>query len=324
MKLESRSEIGIVTACHRDDLRNVKATIASARHFCPDNPFCLIADGEFDVSQIIDAYPEIHILRTTEIDDPFIRQYCIGNPRAKLAALWHGPFERFIYLDSDAIIWGDIMARLNWTDEDFLVFWPEATEDAHRSWMSEYYFDVDSLLRKDPDFSWRRHPYFSSGAFASRRHAITKAQWLVCEQWREENPHLFSWTRDQGILNYLVFSGSDRKHLKVGQRDLQWIPVHRGISESKHKLYTSLRSFPENVPVAWIVHFCGSKPDVHRMSSYSRPFTASKLQFYGTIHLHQFVIAFLKVVMDEKQTIVKRLKSLAARIVNKTFNKNAI
>jgi hypothetical protein len=47
-----------------------------------------------------------------------------GNDRAKHAALWEGPFEYYVWLDSDAIVWGDFTPQVR-TGVDFQIFWSE-------------------------------------------------------------------------------------------------------------------------------------------------------------------------------------------------------
>jgi hypothetical protein len=296
--MEVQAPFGIVTACHQGDLRYVKATLASASHFCPDVPICVIADGDFDTRELTDAYPVI-IIRTTEIDDPVVQQYCRGNPRSKLVAMWHGPFDRYIYLDADAIVWGDIRKKLCWNDEDFLVFWNQPTEPAHRSWLAEYYMKIDSVLARNPEFEWMHNPYFSTGAFACRKNVISKNEWVEIEEWRKTEPDLFSWTRDQGILNYLVFWKAQMGQLKLGYRDLQWIPEHRGIEITKQKFTITRSGYPKSVKDPFIMHFCGGKPDCYRWKNYSLPFTVSRYSFHTNGRGMSSFIAALHLFREE-------------------------
>ena len=41
-----------------------------------------------------------------------MRKLISGNDRAKLAAMWEGPFEYYVWLDSDAIVWGDFTPQV--------------------------------------------------------------------------------------------------------------------------------------------------------------------------------------------------------------------
>ena len=115
-----------------------------------------------------------------------MRKVICGNYRAKLAAMWEGPFEFYVWLDSDAIVWGDFTPQIR-MDIDFQIFWseisipPDATEIP--AWLPHFYFDPLKLHMFDPDFEWRGNAYFSSGAFACRRNAIPFDVWDKTEFW---------------------------------------------------------------------------------------------------------------------------------------------
>ena len=132
----------------------VQATLASMRHFCPKIPICLIVDGAFDVSDLEKEYSLI-VLRVSELPSEEMRKIMSGTPRAKLAAMWEGPFEFYVWLDSDAIVWGDFTSQVR-TDVDFQIFWSEISipEDATEAppWLMHFYFDPHKLRRFDADF----------------------------------------------------------------------------------------------------------------------------------------------------------------------------
>src|SRR5947208_7494228 len=58
----------------------------------------------FDVSDLEKEY-DLLVLRVAELRSDEMRKLICGNYRAKLAALWQGPFEFYVWLDSDAIVW---------------------------------------------------------------------------------------------------------------------------------------------------------------------------------------------------------------------------
>src|SRR5207244_11590081 len=118
-----------------------------------------------------------------------MRKLVCGNYRAKLAALWEGPFEHYVWLDSDAIVWGDFTPQIR-TDVDFHIFWseisvpPDATEIP--PWLPHFYFDPQKLKPLDPEFDSRGHPYFSAGALACRRDVIPFHNWTKVESWNHQ------------------------------------------------------------------------------------------------------------------------------------------
>lgn len=310
MKIQDGDSFGIVTACHKGDYHFVKATLASIKHFCPNVPICVIVDGDLDVSEIVAIY-DPYILRTSEVSDSKIRELCSGSPRAKNFAMWFGPFDRYIWLDSDAIIWGDVVSALNWQDdEDFIVFWPVPQEAAHKSWLTHYYFDIELLQLYDPQFQWEWNPYFSAGAFACRKNAISLDDWLRCESWYLELPQLFSFLSfpDQGIINYLVFSLNQRGKLKLGQQDLQWIPSHRGFQETVRKFHPQGWLLPAQVESPYIIHFCGKKPYIHDPRSYSKPFSLARLQHYRYQRPGNFFSQIKNIAQEEINVVLSKVK----------------
>ena len=177
--MEIQAPFGFVTGCHAGDKFMVGATLASMRHYCPDVPICLIADGDVDVSDLEQEY-DLIVLRIDELPSQKMREMIGGSYRVKLAAMWEGPFEHYVWMDSDAIVWGDFTDQVR-TDLDFQIFWPEisipADADEVPDWLPHFYFDLDRVEKFDPEFEWRGHPYFSAGVYACRRNVISYEEW---------------------------------------------------------------------------------------------------------------------------------------------------
>jgi hypothetical protein len=152
-----QAPFGFVTGCHAGDKFMVQATLASIQHFCPAFPICLVVDGDFEVCDLEREY-DLIILRVSELSSQERRNLVSGNGRAKLAAMWEGPFDFYVWLDSDAIVWGDFTPRVR-TDVDFQVFWSEISIPADATeipqWLPHFYFDLQKLRRFDAEFNWR-------------------------------------------------------------------------------------------------------------------------------------------------------------------------
>ena len=208
----------------------------------------LDVDGDFDVSDLEKEY-ELIVLRVSELPSEGMRNLVSGNGRAKLAAMWEGPFEFYVWLDSDAIVWGDFTPQIR-TDVDFQIFWSEISVPADATevppWMPHFYFDPQKLRRFDAEFDWRGHAYFSSGAFGCRRDVIPFAKWTEAEFWGKEIPGLFGDFYEQPLLNYFVHSMTQRGELKVAVSDLQHITWHHGVDELKQDCADSNWHFPQN------------------------------------------------------------------------------
>jgi len=276
-----QAPVGFVTGCHFGDKFLVQATLASMRHYCPDMPICLIVDGDLAVSDLEKEY-DLILLRVSELPSEQMRRVICGNYRAKLAAMWEGPFEHYIWLDSDAIVWGDFTDQIR-TDVDFQIFWSEISITADATeippWLPHFYFDPLKLHRFDPDFEWRGHAYFSSGAFASRRNAIPFDLWDKTESWERQSPGLFAWG-EMGILNYLVHAMARRSELKIAMSNLQHIWAHHGKEELIEDCVGTDWHFPTEIRRPRVGHFCGRKPFLFDRKAYSRPFTIARLEHH--------------------------------------------
>lgn len=273
-----QAPFGLVTGCHAGDKFLVQATLASMRHYCPTLPLCLVVDGAFDVSDLERQYNLI-VLRVPDLPSVEMRKLIGGNYRAKLAAMWEGPFEFYVWLDSDAIIWGDFTPQVR-RDLDFQIFWNEISIPYQASeipqWLPHFYFDPAKLCKFDPGFNWRGRAYFSSGAFACRRNSIPFERWAEIEKWESKMAGLFAWG-EMGMLNYIVHAMTQSGELKTAVSDLQHIWGHHGTEELEQDCNGAGWCFPENIRRPRVAHFCGRKPFLFDPKAYSRPFTIARL-----------------------------------------------
>jgi hypothetical protein len=279
--MKVQAPFGFVTGCHAGDKFMVQATLASMRHYCPTVPVCLVVDGAFDVSDLEKEYGLI-ILRVADLPSAEMRAMIGGNYRAKLAAMWEGPFEFYVWMDSDAIVLGDFTEQVR-TDVDFQIFWSEISipsdDKLIPAWLPHYYFDPLKLRLFDSDFEWRGLPYFCSGAFACRRNAITFAQWAKVEAWGRQEPDMFAWG-EMGMLNYSVHSMTQRGEIRSCMSDLQHVWGHHGNAELERDCDGAGWRFPKKISRPRVAHFCGRKPFLFDRKAYSRPFTIARLEHH--------------------------------------------
>jgi hypothetical protein len=303
-----RVPFGFVTGCHAGDKFMVQATLASMRHYCPEVPICLTVDGNVDVSDLQGKY-DLIVLRVSELPSEEMRNLMSGNACAKHAAMWAGPFEHYVWLDSDAIVWGDFTSQVR-TDLDFQIFWneiailPDAT--GVPPWLPHFYFDPLKLHRFDPTFEWRGNAYFSAGVFACKRDVIPFAKWMEAESWRREASGLFGNFSDQPLLNYFVHSMTQRGEIRSAVSDLQHITGHHGKEELEKDCARSGWWFPKEIRRPRVVHFCGRKPFLFDRKAYSRPFTIARLEHHR--RQHSDLGAWLAVLTEDRQMFANKVK----------------
>ena len=309
--MKIQAPFGFVTGCHAGDRHIVQASLASMRHYAPQVPICLVVDGSFDVSDLEKEY-KLFILRPAELEDKEMRQMLCGSFHAKQAALFEGPFERFVWMDSDAILWGDITDQIR-QDIDFQILWNEVSiksdEKNAPPWLSHFYFNPEILSKIDPIFDWRGHPYFSAGVYAARRNVIRFEEYKKCIQWENAYPGLFAFG-DMGILNYLILSKKRRGEIKVEMTDLQHIPLFHGVDEIIKDCKGYYLSFPKKIKRPRILHFCGKKPWIYDIRIFQFPYTIARLEHNKT--KDNLVISFLKILWIDTRIlltkIIKRFK----------------
>jgi hypothetical protein len=308
------SKFGLVTGCHRGDKYMVQATLASMRRYCPHLPVCVIADGGVDIENLKNIYG-VHVLEISRVADPKIRKICYGSYHSKMAAMWLGPFEFMVWMDSDAIAWGNFTPAVR-RDVDFHIFRAEndavapAGSDAVPTWLSHFFFNPYKLKEFDPDFAWQENKYFCSGAFAARRNAIPFEEYARVVEWEKANPGTFAWG-EMGMLNYLVYSRMQRGLLKIAISDLQDMWNHNGKQELESDCHGSGWRFPESITRPRVAHFCGRKPHLFDLKSYSHPFTIARLEHYRKVN--GSLGAWVQVLFEEFKTLSSKAKSIIKR-----------
>jgi hypothetical protein len=321
--MKVQAPFGFVTGCHAGDKFMVQATLASMRHYCPDVPICLTVDGDADVSDLEREYNLI-VLRIRDLPSAEMRKLIGGGFHAKHAAMWEGPFEFYVWIDSDAIVWGDFTQQLR-MDVDFQIFWSEISIPADASeipaWLPHFYFDPVKLRQIDPDFDWRGHAYFSAGVFACRRNAIAFERYVEVGAAGRRVPGLFefglnSCRGDMGMLNYLVHAMTQRGHLKTTVSDLQHIAGHHGTAEFEGECAGNGWRFPGNIQRPRVAHFCGRKPFLFDRHAYSRPFTIARLEHYR--RQHGELGAWLAVFKEEQRVLAGKFRRRLERTVGKS------
>jgi hypothetical protein len=241
-----------------------------------------------------------------------------GSGKSKLAALWEGPFEEFIFLDSDAIVWGDLRSVINLKDYDWNVFaeWPRdeyyttGNWDNNYGWVSHLFYDPERLRKYDLEFEWRWRHYACTGCFAARKNAVKLEDYLHLEVYAKQNPGLF-FVGEQGMLMYLIFKSSDLNILKLQCYDLQIIPaaLNHDIVHKRLGLTNTDFLLPKLVENPVVIHFCEQKPYIHNIKAFSYPFTIFRLAHYKNLFKdkNKKSKAWMKVISEEIVLVVRKI-----------------
>ena len=247
--------LGFSVACYRGDVPLLRGCLASIRHFAPDAPICLIADGDFSTRTFEKIYG-VTTIRRKDVRSPDLRKWSFGYGLTKMIALWESPFERFLHIDADAVLWGDIRKNIPLGDFDFVFNEPHEliTDAIQRS----QYFDPTLMSPRFDLFPWQDCTFFNSGVFATKRNLLDLDDYMRLLEHQRAVPKALL-AGDQGILNFMVFNKLHRGEITATSTHLQSVvPVL-----SKQELESRFQ-FKGSHPVPWVkpsvVHWAGPKP----------------------------------------------------------------
>ena len=269
-------DFGVVIPAKPEHLHWVRGACASVRYFMDDTPICVILDGEDFPDALRETY-DVHVLRRAEVEHHELRAVSFGSLRAKNTALWVSPFESFLLLDADAVVWGDMRRLLPDPGRfDFVLDAPIGDpEKVRRSVM-----DVDAVSRLFPDFDAGRHAseYVNSGAYFARRGMLDLDRYLELVRIAQSQPGMFYGS--QGVFNFMVFSAADEGELRLNQRELQ-VTTGDTTREQVVRRFAFCDSRPTVVGDPVVLHWAGSpKPRVReRGRDYFEPMTFFRREF---------------------------------------------
>lgn len=272
------NDFGIIVACAKHDYRLAKGTCASIRHFLGDVPICLLVDGDFPVNDIEQAYG-VRPLHRRNVANPELRRRSFGWGLTKMVSFWESPWEHFLFLDADTVVWGDVLKHTEPCAYDLVT---SRQETAHsEADVNKWFFDVRWMEQHFPDFQWRRHAadYFCTGTFFARRNVFPLAEYLEMLDLCAAYPGCF-FPGEMGLLNFMIFRALDKGRIQVAQRDMQFLVRNFPKAEARRRFPIS-ESGPICAPGAGtVIHWCGwEKPHSFDRAIYSEPMNFFRRKF---------------------------------------------
>lgn len=275
------SEFGVCIASYPGDLRFGLGAIESVRHFLGDVPICVVWDGPGDLPAVRRTY-SAHVLHRANTTDPWLRADSFGFGWTKMVAFWESPFDRFLYFDADAVLWGDLWSRASvemgdrW---DLIVDRPgsECTQEDIDKW----YVRTDLAQRVIPEFDWRRHrgDFTATGAMFVKKGVIPRASYQRYRQLAREHPALF-FPGEQGALNCLIWSLQDAGILRVEGFSFHDFALDHSVEELARRFPIGPRGpLPSDEP-AGVLHWPLKKPWSVSTDVYTAPMTYFREQAF--------------------------------------------
>lgn len=271
-----KDDFGIIITTYIGDFYFTKALLASIQKFIPNVPICLIQDGDFSLDEVRSIYNITHVIKRETASNEFVKQNCFRSRCSSLVTFSESPFEKFIYLDSDLVLWGNILKHINIDTMDFIHNIPhEAYSDKI---YKEQYFDAERTFKYTESFDWRDCHFFNSGVFIARKNLFEKKEFEDIVRLWKSNRSLLP-TDPQSILNVLVFRNQKKGKIKVGEAHLQTVVPVLSSAELEKKF-----AFFNGEPIInedTVIHWAGLKP---LMTNRNKVFTAPEI-YFRKLHL---------------------------------------
>jgi hypothetical protein len=237
----------VTIACCKSDLHLTRICVASVRYWYPDLPIVLIKDslqGHFCTRELEEVW-QVRIARTS--------RDVHGWGFAKLEAFFATPRVRSLILDSDTVLLGRVIEKLEAHPEDFLVT-GENLPDPSTSYVRENYYDLEQLRRIDPDFSYPGY-CFNSGQLVATSGILSESDFAPTVNWSTPPIHRFPGMfigGEQGLLNYLI-----PKKTRLGQATTASVDFGRWIGDPAVDQLDLATITSEGLP--FVLHWAGPK-----------------------------------------------------------------
>ncbi len=262
-------DFGVVIAVTDYDLHLAQGCLASIRHFMGEVPVCLLIDGPLDVEPLGRQYGVLE-LRKSDVKSRLLRDHSFGWGWTKMVAIWEAPFETFMYLDADTVVWGDMSVHADFANYD--IIGDKSKRPGSKAGINHHFFDTDLLAKLAPDFDWEKsiNQYFCVGVNFVRRGALDLAEYEQAQRWLVEHPGLFPFG-EMGIYNFLMQRAAQNGRVRMKQVPFQTILWDHTRDEMEARLRFDAQGLPILLESPEVIHWAGPKPNRFRPSIYSPP-----------------------------------------------------
>lgn len=273
---------GVVITCYPGDVHFAQASYMSVRYFLgPDMPICFVVDGDPVCLGEVLTDANVTTLTRNDVVDSRLKETGFGWGFTKMVGLWHSPFKEALYLDADAIVWGNVIENFYKHGYDFIVDQQKSYSDTE---IAFWFFAPQEIVKYYPDFDFAqfRDRYACTGTFFARRGALDLQEWYDIAMLQKRDPNVFLFGGEMGPLNFLWAYGCQRKSLRIFSDKYQVIPVDHDDIELQE--YYSPEALRANRVRPAVIHFCGKKPNI-----FSRSAKVASMNFFRKRYLLQMV-----------------------------------
>jgi hypothetical protein len=243
---------GVIILVSAEHVYLAKACCASIRQSMGNIPITLLCDGREVNTAELEKLPNVQRMVAQDMMRGDELRLCTGF-WVKLMVFWISPYERFLYVDADTLIWGDVRSYAKFDQCDFITVdrlcTPVRFETSEQ--IQENVFDVDIIKKFDPALNWHGKEAVYAGAFLARRGVFPREELLKLRQmdcWR---------SYDMGVIRYLVWRAMREGTPRTAGCRFHIFPADpRSLPED--------RFLPRDFPRPVIIHWITRKPRLGR------------------------------------------------------------
>jgi hypothetical protein len=309
MKSTKNTAFGVVVCASSRDYLFAKGTCASIRYFMPDVPIALLLDGKADTAPLEQNYG-VQVIRKKDIDQPWLRNNSFGWGITKMLAFWYTPFDRFLYLDSDTVVWGNLQDKLPWDKFDYITDIPSKASQVVAEHVRTWFFEPEIIEQNFADFPWEKYAnqYACTGTFIARKNLFDVDEYRQLLDFNDRYPQTFKFG-EMGILNLMLFRAHEQERINLGFEDFQVIFPDFSQIELEQRF-----GFEHDKPVVkssdvQVLHMPDQKPLVNNTNCYSLPMTYFRLKFLVETEGIKGQAAMERLLQEDRQFVLQRKKS---------------
>jgi hypothetical protein len=245
--LSSRLD-GVIVLVSARDVYLAKACCASIRQAMGDIPITLLVDGREVNTAELSRLSNVKIMVAQEVAGEYER--FLTSFWVKLLVFWASPYERFLYLDADTLVWGDVRVYAEFDKYDFIAGYhfknPRVAQKPE-----DCPFDREVIKKLDPALVWRGQIDANNGVFFARRGVFTRKDLIALrklECWRNY---------ENGLVNYFRWHAAGAGLPRTSGHEIQLFPANSSMPDED-------RFLPRDCRRPAIIHWISKKPRLGR------------------------------------------------------------
>jgi len=242
---------GVVILVWSGDVYLAKACCASVRQSMGDIPITLLVDGAATDTRELQRLHGVERMVVQEVADAEFIRLCAGSPWTKMLLLWTSPYERYLCLDADLLVWGDLRAYAEFDKYDFIFTYQNSFRFETLEQLRSCTSDPSVFEKLDPLLDWRGKDGINTGVFFGRRGQFQKESLMAMRR-------LDCWScYEAGVFQFLYWRAMRDGNPRTIAHKLQLFPADQSSRPED-------RFLPRDCHRPAIIHWITQKPKLGR------------------------------------------------------------